>query len=137
MPGLNPSQEVLDSPQYEALSSYLADANSDLDGALNAFCRPIEDRYKTISDDAHVDSLLWIAWQGVVAIAASTPYSSDNRDKLVKFVVRSLYRPNLINDDRTCEIHGMIVWRDLPVLGWELREAWNFGMPALCVRLQG
>ena len=22
----------------------------------------------------------------------------------------------------------MVVWRDLPVLGWELREAWNFGV---------
>jgi hypothetical protein len=64
----------------------------------------------------------------IFAIAASTPYSSPHRETLAKFLVRLLYRPNLTTDGKTYKIDGLVVWRDLPALGWELREAWNFGI---------
>jgi len=36
-------------------------------------------------------------------------------------------RPTLSKGDSTCKIDDMTVWRDLPVFGWQLREAWNLG----------
>ena len=128
MAGLTASQQVINSPQYQALSIYLSDPEPELDGALDTFCQPIEDRFISNSSNSDVESSLWTAWQGVVAIAASTSYSDSNRAKSANFLVRLLYRPHLVSSGQICEIDGMVVWRDLPVLGWELREAWNFGM---------
>jgi hypothetical protein len=128
MSGLTASQQVTNSPQYQALSIYLSDPEPEIDGALDAFCQPIEDQFISNSSTSNVEGSLWTAWQGVVAIAASNSYSDPNRAKSASFLVQLLYRPNLVSGDQTCEIDGMVVWRDLPVLGWELREAWNFGM---------
>jgi hypothetical protein len=124
---LETSQQLLDSPQYAALTLYLADTRPDEDGAIDAFCQPIEDKYKSTSSPSCVEELLWVAWQALVAIAASTPYSSPSRETLARLLVRFVYRPTLTNDGQTCDVDGMVVWRDLPVLGWELRAAWKFG----------
>lgn len=126
MAGLEASQQVLDSPQYEAITTYLADTTPDTDGTIEAFCQPIEEKYQSTSSSSDVEELLWTAWQAVVAIAASIPYSSTSRETLASLLVQLAYRPALTNDGQTCEIDSMVVWRDLPILGWELREAWNF-----------
>ena len=128
MPGLSPSQEVLDSPEYGVLTKYLAgDIQTEAD-ALDAFCQPIENKYMQTANPPDVEGLLWRAWESVVAVAASTAYGSRNRQKLAdSFMLDLLYRPTLSKDGQDCVVEGMTVWRDLPVFGWELREAWDLG----------
>lgn len=127
MPGLTPSQQVLDSPQYGALKDYLAAGDAKLNSTLDAFCKPIEDKLASNSSSSDVEETLRIGWQAIVGLAASTPYSSPDQETLAKFLVLLAYRSNLVEDGKPYEIDGMLVWRDLPVLGWELREAWNAG----------
>ena len=131
MSELSASQEVLDSAEYDTLTKYLAGDIKDLAAALAAFAKPVEDKYMSTGDASDVQGLLSLSWDSVVAIAASTAYTSPRRQKLADFLVRLAYRPTLMRDGEVCQISGMTVWRDLPTLGWEIRDAWNFGTP-LC-----
>lgn len=127
MPGLSPSNEILHSKEFVALSKHLSGHHTSLGEALDAFCEPVEDKYMKTENPADVEGLLWKAWQAIVAVAASTPHTSPNRQKLVDFLLGLEHRPVLMKGGDVCEIQGLKVWKDLPVLGWELRETWNFG----------
>jgi hypothetical protein len=62
MAGLEPSQEVLESPGYEAVTLYFADSSPGLDGTLNAFCRLIEDMFLSNASSTEVEGVLRTAW---------------------------------------------------------------------------
>lgn len=131
MSGLTASQQVLGSPEYNALTKYLSGNIRDLVTAVDAFAESVEDEYKKTANSSDVEALLWRAWEGVVAIAASTSYTSSRRQKLTDFLVMLAYRCSAANGSQGFQFEGMKVWRDLPVLDWELREAWSFGMPLI------
>lgn len=121
------SQQVLDSKAYAALSKWLSGHTKTMGEAVDAFCQPVEDKFFQTQKSSDAEGMLWTTWQGVIGQAAATPHTSPQRQKLVDFVVSLTSRPTLSKGDSTCQIDNMTVWKDLPVLGWELREAWNLG----------
>lgn len=99
---------------------------------MDAFCRPIEDKFMNTSRSEAVESLLLDAWSAVIAVASATAHSIESRQKLADFVIALEYRPTLMKGDQICVLHGAKVWKDLPIFGLQMREAWNLGM--LCWR---
>lgn len=127
MSGLRASQRVLESKQYRALSQWLSGHSKSVGDALDSFCEPVEDRFFQTENASDAEAPLWTTWQAAIGEAAATSHTSPQRQKLVDFVVNLTSRPTLSKGDSLCQIDGMTVWRDLPVFGWELREAWNLG----------
>lgn len=127
MPGLSPSEEVLDSPQYGVLTSYAASDDQTPGEAIEVFCQPIEGKYITTSNSSDIEELLWRAWRALIAVAAGTSHHCAGHRRLAKLVVDLQKRPNLEKDGQPCVVQSMTVWQDLPLFGWEMREAWNAG----------
>ena len=125
MSELSASEEIEDSQYYKALDQYLS-GETRLADAQDDFCEPVENKFMNTGNSADVEGLLSTAWRAVVVLAAANPYDGPNREQLVEFVVTLQDRPNLVNGDQTCVVATMTVWIDLPLLGWGLRDAWNF-----------
>jgi hypothetical protein len=119
------SQQVLESKEYSAVTHWLSGHTENVGDVLDAFCEPVENKFFQTENASDVEGLLWTAWQALVGEAASTPHTSTHQRKLVDMVMGLAHRPTLTKGDNTCTIDGMTVWKDLPVLGWQLREAWN------------
>jgi hypothetical protein len=128
MSALGISQKVMDSKEHAELTKWTSGEHHTIGDALDAFCEPVETKYFNTQSSSDVEGMLWTAWQAVVGKAAVTPYGSEQQHRLVDFVTNLAFRPTLSKDDQICKIDDMTVWRDLPVLGWEIREAWNFGL---------
>jgi len=126
MPGLTSNTKDQDSPEYQALSSYLKDAHQQ-DQALDAFCEPIEDHFTKAQPPEDVEPLLWRAWRSITTVAAGTPHDSDQRQRLADLVTNLQYRPTLESEGKTCSVWDAVVWKDLPIFGAQMREAWNSG----------
>ena len=120
--------KVQQSPAYGAIPNYLAN-DEPLDQALDAFCEPVESEYLNNKDPAAIEEALWQCWRAVVATAASVPPTSDSRKRLVDFVLEVQKRRDLSDNGKKCKVQGGEVWKDLPVFGMEMREAWNLGTP--------
>lgn len=118
--------ELPDTLQNTNLTRHLNGRKS-LDQAVDAFCRPIEDKFMNTSKSEAVEPLLLEAWTAVIAVASATTHTSENRQKLVDFVITLQYKPTLMKGDQTCVLHGGKVWKDLPMFGIQMREAWNMG----------
>lgn len=127
MSGLTVPQQVLASQEYTALKNWLSGETAEVGDVLDDFCQPVENKFFDTQSAEDAQGLLWSAWQAVVGEAATTPYTSQHRQKLVDLMVSLTSRPTLSKGDSTCKIDDMTVWRDLPVFGWQLREAWNLG----------
>lgn len=119
------NSQVREAPQFDAITQYIEDGIQRTGDALNAFCEPIEDRYMATSNPSEIEGLLWSAWRCVVVSAAATDHEYRGQQKLVDFIFEVQRRPTLEKDGQACEVQGMTVWRDLPILVWEMREAWN------------
>ncbi|KAI6897194.1 hypothetical protein D0869_13368 [Hortaea werneckii] len=129
MSPLHPTEKVRSQPQYQLLSN-LANGNdggASHESTLDAFCEPVETRYKQTTNPSDVEELLWPTWQCLIACAAATPHesSSEGQQKLVDLVLGLQHRPVLEKDGEVCYVREGVVWRDLPVFGWQMREAWN------------
>ncbi|KAI7292879.1 hypothetical protein KC315_g19411, partial [Hortaea werneckii] len=130
MSPLHPTEKVRSQPQYQLLSN-LANGNDDggasHESTLDAFCEPVETRYKQTTNPSDVEELLWPTWQCLIACAAATPHErSEGQQKLVDLVLDLQHRPALEKKDGgVCYVQGGVVWGDLPVFGWQMREAWN------------
>lgn len=125
MSGFGIEQSLLDSQEYAAASQYLEAPTSSLDDALDAFCRRVEEQIAT-KNASEIESDLRQLWKVIIALAASS--SGDNtRQTLADFMLGIAQRPALQSDGQTCKLHEMTVWKDLPIFGWQLREAWNNG----------
>ncbi|KAI7286984.1 hypothetical protein KC345_g845 [Hortaea werneckii] len=124
---LHPTNKLRAQPQYQLLSAYAHDNETrSPESTLDAFCEPIENRYKETTNPSDVEELLWPAWQCLVACAAATPHESAGQQKLVDLVLRVQQRPALEKKGgEVCYVQEGIVWRDLPIFGWHMREAWN------------
>lgn len=119
-------EELPDTPQSTNLTKYLHGRKS-LQQAVDTFCQPVENKFMDTSRSEAVESLLLEAWSAVVAVAGATPHASENRQKLADFVMALTDRPTLMKGDQTAELYGRKVWRGLPGLGLQMREAWNMG----------
>lgn len=119
--------KVQQSPAYGAIPNYLAN-DEPLERALEAFCEPVESQNANHQDSDAVEEALWQCWRAVVATAACVPHTSEKRQKLVNFVLEVQRRPSLSKAGQPCVAQGGEVWKDLPIFGMEMREAWN-----LCV----
>ncbi|KFY67167.1 hypothetical protein V497_00507, partial [Pseudogymnoascus sp. VKM F-4516 (FW-969)] len=62
-------------------------------------------------------------WTGIIVAARDKP---EEHDKLVDLLVSLSLLPDA--EDKKGDpilVHGMHVWRDLPMLGWEVNYEWN------------
>ncbi|KAL3444700.1 hypothetical protein BJX65DRAFT_319863 [Aspergillus insuetus] len=95
----------------------------------------------TLSDDTTLEGALGRLWNLIIALAADSP---THHDKLVDVLVdiselpdetspqsaginQSENEPNS-EVETSLTLHEMVVWRDLPTLGWTFRDEWNFSI---------
>ena len=66
-------------------------------------------------------------WAVIVGCACE---SSEYHDKLVEILVQfsKLPSPKTASGDALI-LYDMQIWKDLPTLGWALREQWNLSVP--------
>ncbi|KAL3485262.1 hypothetical protein BJX62DRAFT_247710 [Aspergillus germanicus] len=91
----------------------------------------------TLSDDTTLEGALGRLWNLIIALAADSP---THHDKLVDVLVDiselpdENVSPSTIPGEPESEpgtpltLHEMVVWRDLPTLGWTFRDEWNFSI---------
>lgn len=125
MGGIEPDHELKHSHEYRALTIYLSNKPQALGAALESFCKPTEEAFMNSSE---VEAQLWRVWKAVVAAATQTPHDSPGHQKLADFVLQLRNRPVLERQGKVCKVWGdAVVWKDLPIFGPEMREAWNEG----------
>lgn len=128
MGGIEPDHDLKHSHEYRALTTYLSNKPQALDTALESFCKPTEESFMSSQSASEVESQLWRVWKAVVAAATQTPHDSPAHQKLADFVLQLRNRPVLERQGKTCRVWGeSVVWKDLPIFGPEMREAWNEG----------
>lgn len=126
-------EELPDALQETPIGKYLSGHQS-FEDALEAFCRPVEDKFMNTSKSESVEPLLREACDTIISIASATTHTSENRQKLADFVVALQYRPTLMKGDSICRVNDAKVWKELPVFGMQMREAWNLGEFGLAKR---
>lgn len=128
--GLVASSEIQQTPQYAALGGLTtgaAEANP-----LQRFCDPVEQKLQSNGNTEDAEEELNKGWKAVIARAADTPHTEGGRSALAAFLV-SLTQKRADGqqaDSHYGVVQDMKVWQDLALLGWALRDAWNFGMTA-------
>ncbi|KAM0718910.1 hypothetical protein Q7P37_005982 [Cladosporium fusiforme] len=125
MGSIEPDQELQNSQEYQALTAYLSSSPKSLNDSLESFCKPTEDTYMNPQSASEVESQLWRTWKAVIAAATQTPHDSAGRQKLADFVLELQNRPVLESNGNTCKVWDAVVWKDLPIFGPSMREAWN------------
>ena len=95
------------------------------------FTEPIEHAFlRCGTGQAHIEGMLWAAWQAVVS-AADTP-DDTARFRLVELLSAIKDRGILVRPGgEECVVWDMRVHVDLPVFGAQMRETWNFPPPAV------
>ena len=127
MGGIEPDHEVKHSHEYRALTTYLSNKPQALNNAQESFCKPTEEIFMSSQSASEVESQLWRVWKAVVATATQTPHDSPAQQKLADFVLELRNRPTLERQGKVCKVWEAVVWKDLPILGPQMREAWNDG----------
>lgn len=123
--GLSASQQLKGSPQYSALSG--VSSRTTATDITDRFCEPVEHKFASTQTSDELEEELITGWQAVIARAAETSFKDLSMPKLVEFVTALQQRPDLAKDGQKCMIQDMAVWNDLPLFGWQMRDAWNFG----------
>lgn len=93
------------------------------------FCEPVEHQYASTGKADELEEQLITGWQALIARAAETSFKDLSMPKLVDFVTALQQRPDLEKDGQKCNVQDMTIWKDLPLFGWQMRDAWNFGTP--------
>lgn len=119
------TEHIQQSDSYSVLKDLVA-GQKELGTAQDAFCQAVEDKWMPTQNPGDVEELLGQLWSSIEYLAASTSFKDAAQQKLVDFVVQLQKRPTLEKDGQVCEVHGMTVWKDLPMFGWAVRDAWNF-----------
>jgi len=127
MGGIEPDHEVKHSHEYRALTTYLSNKPQPFSNAKESFCKPTEEIFMSSQSASEVESQLWRVWKAVVATATQTPHDSPAQQKLADFVLELRNRPVLERQGKVCKVWEAVVWKDLPILGPQMREAWNDG----------
>ena len=125
--GLVASAETQQTPQYAALAGLTtgaADASP-----LPRFCDPVEKKLES-NNASDAEEQLYNGWVAVIARAAATSHTEGGRSALAAFLV-SLTQKRADGQQANSDygvVKDMKVWQDLPMFGWQVRDAWNFGM---------
>jgi hypothetical protein len=127
MGAIEPDHDIKHSHEYRALTTYLSAKPQPLSDALESFCKPTEETFMSSQSASEVESQLWRVWKAVVATATQTPHDSPGQQKLAEFVLELRNRPVLERQGTVCKVWDAVVWKDLPILGPQMREAWNDG----------
>lgn len=123
MPGLIGIQDIPES-KFASIANYNSQSNTE---ELNNFCKPVEDKYQSSGSGENLEGELREAWQSVIAAAASTPFDSPKRQRIVDFLLDLQARPAIEKNGEKCVVQAMQVWGELPLFGWVMREVWNAG----------
>lgn len=124
--GFAASEKVQQSPQYAALEGLTTGAAEA--SPLQRFCAPVEQKLQSSSPSDDVEEELYRGWKAVISRAAATSYTEGGRSALVAFLV-SLTQKRSDGEQANSDygvVQGMKVWQDLPLFGWQVRDAWNF-----------
>ncbi|OJJ53486.1 hypothetical protein ASPSYDRAFT_82400 [Aspergillus sydowii CBS 593.65] len=81
--------------------------------------------------DASLEAQLGQLWHQIFKIAYNNP---EHQDKLVSILVDMSHLPDVMTpgdngQDGPLILHDMQVWRDMPLLGWEIRRHWDECIP--------
>ncbi|KAL2795564.1 hypothetical protein BJX66DRAFT_301891 [Aspergillus keveii] len=93
----------------------------------------------TLSDETTLEGALGRLWNLIIALAGD---STTQHDRLVDVLVDISELPDESNISSTLSrnsesnaepgspltLHDMVIWRDLPTLGWTFRDEWNFSI---------
>lgn len=126
-PGFGASQHTQQSSQYAVLTDYLSGNASTSEEILENLIGPVEKEVSSSGDLGKVEERLTTTWRSIVAKAAETPFTDPSISKLVDLVVALQNRPDVQKDNKAFQVQEMTIWRDLPMFGWQMREAWNLG----------
>jgi hypothetical protein len=82
--------------------------------------------------DASLNAQLGQLWHLLLQIACKDP---GHQDKLVDILVDMSHLPDVTRPsdhghDEPLILHGKQVWKDLPMLDWEIRRHWDYSIPA-------
>ncbi|PKX89029.1 DUF3632 domain-containing protein [Aspergillus novofumigatus IBT 16806] len=82
--------------------------------------------------NASLDAQLGQLWHLLLQIACK---DTEHQDKLVDILVDmsqlpDVTRPGDHGQDEPLILHGKQVWKDLPMLDWEIRRHWDYSVPA-------
>jgi hypothetical protein len=120
--------EVKSSQEYKALDDHLSADSRSLTETLDSFCKPTEETFMNSQSASEVETQLWRVWKAITTLATQTAHDSLGRQKLADFVLEVQKRPQLECKGAVCKIWDeAVVWKDLPILGPQMREAWNDG----------
>lgn len=82
--------------------------------------------------DASLEAQLGQLWHLLLQIACKDP---EHQDKLVDILVDMSHLPDVTRpgdhgQDEPLILHRKQVWKDLPMLDWEIRRPWDYSVPA-------
>ncbi|RHZ61818.1 DUF3632 domain-containing protein [Aspergillus thermomutatus] len=82
--------------------------------------------------DASLEAQLGQLWHLILQIACKNP---EHQDELVDILVDLSHLPDVTRpgddgQDEPLIIYDMQVWKNLPLLGWEIRRYWDYSIPA-------
>jgi len=120
--------EEMPSPEQESLTASLASKRDSRSAASN-FTEPTKEAFAAGASESAIEETLSRAWYSLIDIAADTCHQSQG--PLVDIVL-AVQLENLAEQEGAseCTVWGnkVKVWKDLPLFGPSMREAWNRGM---------
>lgn len=125
--GLGASQHIKQSSQYAVLGDHLSGTAITSDNVISKLIEPVEKELSSSGDSEKVEEHLITLWQSIIARAAETPFTDPSMPKLVDLVMALQNKPDLQKDSKAFQLDDLTLWRDLPMFGREMREAWNLG----------
>ncbi|KAF2770671.1 hypothetical protein EJ03DRAFT_310272 [Teratosphaeria nubilosa] len=112
-------------PTYRSLNQYILGQTRDPEAARDEFCKPVETEIQDGGKAKDVEKSLGQQWQTLIAMASTIQYGDPVHSQLVTFLQNIQDRPDVEQDGKPFQVQEMTVWKDLPLFGWEVREAWN------------
>lgn len=125
--GFEASQRTKQSSQYAVLKDHLLDNASTSENVLDKFSEPVERVISTSEDSGEVEEQLGTTWKSIISTAALTPFKDPGMPKLVDLILALQERTDVQKNNRVFQVEDMTIWQDLPMFGWQMREAWNLG----------
>ncbi|KAJ5970270.1 uncharacterized protein N7479_000188 [Penicillium vulpinum] len=82
----------------------------------------------SLADDLEPEGGITSLWRLIFKCAYKFP---EHHDKLANMLVRLSKLPNAKSSNgESILLYNMQVWKDLPMLGWQVRDEWNATVPA-------
>lgn len=130
-------REITQSHKYQILTHYISDSVT-LDTAIAEIQAPLTKALAQTSDpdefNKFIETELSSTWKALLLLITKTPRDSTTQDKLLNLLSALSSQPPLTSKDQTPVLlnwgdKASKVWSDLPLLGPQLREWWNFPLP--------